>query len=141
MFEQLMTSVMKADFWFSVLRITAPILFAALAAVIRMCNSAPSATVAMCRSGFKIVTSPSAWISAAVTSAGPLTSNSRFLASSDSIFKATFFKFKTICVTSSVTPSTVLNSCKTPSMSILVIAAPGKEASITRRRELPSVVP
>ena len=34
MFEQLMTSVMKADFWFSVLRITAPILFAALAAVI-----------------------------------------------------------------------------------------------------------
>ena len=51
---------------------------ATLSAVNLMCNSAPSATVAICRSGFKIVTSLSPWISLAVTSAGPLTSNSRF---------------------------------------------------------------
>lgn len=34
MFEQLFSHIMKVDFWFSVIRITAPILFAALAAVI-----------------------------------------------------------------------------------------------------------
>ena len=42
-------------------------------------------------------------------------------------------------VTSSFTPSTVVNSCSTPSMRMLVTAAPGMDESSVRRSELPSV--
>ena len=42
-------------------------------------------------------------------------------------------------VTSSFTPGTVVNSCSTPSMRMLVTAAPGMDDSSVRRSELPSV--
>ena len=42
-------------------------------------------------------------------------------------------------VTSSLTPGTLENSCATPSMRTLVIAAPPSEESSTRRRLLPKV--
>ena len=42
-------------------------------------------------------------------------------------------------VTSSMTPGTVENSCSTPSILMLVTAAPGIEESRVRRTELPIV--
>ena len=42
-------------------------------------------------------------------------------------------------VTSSVTPGTVENSCSTPSIRMLVTAAPGIDDSRVRRSELPMV--
>ena len=42
-------------------------------------------------------------------------------------------------VTSSLTPGTVENSCSTPSIRMLVTAAPGIEDSSVRRSELPIV--
>ena len=42
-------------------------------------------------------------------------------------------------VTSSVTPGTVENSCSTPSIRMLVTAAPGMDDSSVRRSELPMV--
>ena len=42
-------------------------------------------------------------------------------------------------VTSSLTPSSVLNSCSTPSIFTEVTAAPSSEESSTRRSELPKV--
>ena len=42
-------------------------------------------------------------------------------------------------VTSSVTPGTVENSCSTPSILMLVTAAPGIDDSSVRRSELPMV--
>ncbi len=42
-------------------------------------------------------------------------------------------------VTSSLTPGMVENSWATPSMRTLVTAAPAREESRTRRRELPKV--
>ena len=42
-------------------------------------------------------------------------------------------------VTSSLTPGTVENSCSTPSIRMLVTAAPGIEDSSVRRSELPMV--
>jgi hypothetical protein len=49
------------------------------------------------------------------------------------------FRFSTISVTSSTTPSTVVNSCIAPSTLNEVIAAPSSEESNTRRRLLPMV--
>ncbi len=43
--------------------------------------------------------------------------------------------------TSSCTPSMAVYSCSTPSISISVMAAPGKEDSSTRRKALPNVWP
>ena len=44
-------------------------------------------------------------------------------------------------VTSSFTPGTVENSCRTPSTRMLVTAAPGMDDSSVRRSELPIVYP
>ena len=46
-----------------------------------------------------------------------------------------------ISVTSSLTPGIELNSCKTPSILTWLTAAPGKEESMIRLKEFPSVVP
>ena len=48
--------------------------------------------------------------------------------------------FIMIVETSSTTLSTAENSCKTPSISMYLTAAPGNEDRI-RRKEFPSVVP
>ena len=47
--------------------------------------------------------------------------------------------FRMMSVTSSLTPATVENSCSTPSMRMLVTAAPGIDESRVRRSELPRV--
>src|SRR4051794_41079493 len=49
--------------------------------------------------------------------------------------------FRTISVTSSRTPATLLNSCSTPSIWTAVTAAPCKEDNRIRRMALPSVMP
>lgn len=49
--------------------------------------------------------------------------------------------FIIIVETSSTTLSTAENSCKTPSISMYLTAAPGNEDSRIRRKEFPSVVP
>ena len=48
-------------------------------------------------------------------------------------------RFKMISVTSSTTPSMVENSCRLPSILMLVTAAPGMDDSSVRRSELPRV--
>jgi hypothetical protein len=53
----------------------------------------------------------------------------------------TFFRFSTMSVTSSTTPSMVANSCIAPSIFNEVMAAPSSEDSSTRRSELPTVWP
>ena len=63
-------------------------------------------------------------ISFALTSFGPLISSTIFLELEDVDLIAKFFTFKTISVTSSLTPLIEENSCNTPSICIAVTAAP-----------------
>ena len=79
------------------------------------------------------------WIAAAVTSPAPWWRRYSTTGSSSSLDTTRFFTFRMISVTSSATPSTVENSCITPSIRMLVTAAPGMEDSRVRRRELPRV--
>ncbi len=95
----------------------------------------------MCCLGF---TSSTFWfnsISPAVTSPSLFTESSSVCGSRLCALNNTFFKFNTMSVTSSTTPSTVVNSCIAPSILIDVIAAPSSEESSTRRNELPIVWP
>ena len=55
-------------------------------------------------------------ISEALTSPGPFASKINFLLESVELFKANDLTFKTISVTSSLTPLIDVNSCKTPSI-------------------------
>src|SRR5438876_1857704 len=50
-------------------------------------------------------------------------------------------RFRMMSVTASLTPATVENSCSTPSIRMLVTAAPGMDDSRVRRSELPIVYP
>ena len=54
---------------------------------------------------------------------------------------STSFRLRTMSVTSSTTPGIEVNSCSTPSIRTVVIAAPCSDDSRTRRSALPSVVP
>ena len=49
--------------------------------------------------------------------------------------------FMMISGTSSLTPGMELNSCKTPLIFTELTAAPGREESMIRLKELPKVVP
>jgi hypothetical protein len=55
-------------------------------------------------------------MSEALISPGPLASKISFLVVSDELFKANDLTFKTMSVTSSLTPLIDVNSCKTPSI-------------------------
>ncbi len=55
--------------------------------------------------------------------------------------RRSFFVFRTICVTSSLTFGIVLNSWNTLLIWMLVTAAPSSELRRTRRSALPSVTP
>ena len=70
----------------------------------------------MTRSGFKISTSATGVISEALISPGPLASKISFFVPSELLFNAKDLTFKTISVTSSLTPFIDVNSCKTPSI-------------------------
>ena len=63
------------------------------------------------------------------------------LAESLCIRRPRAFRLRTMSVTSSRTPAIDENSCRTPSIWIVVIAAPWSDDSSTRRRALPSVMP
>ena len=63
------------------------------------------------------------------------------LGSRESTLITTCLIFKTIAMQSSTTPLMVENSCSTPSILILTIAAPGIEARSTRLKALPIVKP
>ena len=55
-------------------------------------------------------------MSEALISPGPFASKINFLVPSEAHFKANDFTFKTISVTSYLTPFIEVNSCKTPSI-------------------------
>ena len=80
-------------------------------------------------------------ISEAFISPGPFASKTNFLALSEWLFKARDLTFKTISVTSSLTPLIELNSCRTPSTWIDVTAAPRIDERSILLRELPNVRP
>ena len=102
----------------------------------------PSTKVQITWSGFKISISASASISPAVTTPGVFLVSLRTLSSPLAWFFITIlFKFNTIAVTSSTTPSIFWNSWATPSIFTEVIASPGNEDSITLLSALPIVVP
>jgi hypothetical protein len=61
------------------------------------------------------------------------------MGSSCSLETTRFLMLRMISVTSSFTPGTVENSWSTPSMRMLVTAAPGIEERRVRRSELPRV--
>ena len=78
-------------------------------------------------------------MSAAVTSPGPCLRRYIVTGSSLSELTTSSFRLRIRSVTSSFTPGTVVNSCSTPSIRMLVTAAPGIDESRVRRSELPSV--
>ena len=111
-----------------------------LLTVISITKCPPSDTVAICKSLFNTSTTPSVIISPAVTSPS-FASILITLSSFPSIFRRTSFKFTISSGTSSTTFGIVENSCKTPSILILVIAVPGKEESNILLKEFPIVTP
>ena len=93
----------------------------------------------MCSSGLCTSTPAGGAMSAAVTSPGPCLRRYITTGSSCSEDTTSSFRFRMMSVTSSLTPGTVENSCRTPSILMLVTAAPGMEDSSVRRSELPMV--
>ena len=93
----------------------------------------------MCRSGLCTSTPAGGAMSAAVTSPGPCLRRYMVTGSSESELTTRPLRFRMISVTSSLTPGTVVNSCRMPSIRMLVTAAPGIEERSVRRSELPSV--
>ena len=92
-------------------------------------------------SGFKISISGTRVISFALTSFGPLISRTIFFELEDDDLIAKFFTFKTMSVTSSLTPLIEENSCNTPSIWIAVTAAPWIDDNNILLSELPIVWP
>ena len=80
-------------------------------------------------------------ISFALTSLGPFISKIIFFELEEEDFIAKFLTFKTMSVTSSLTPLIEENSCKTLSILIAVTAVPWSEDSKTLRSAFPSVNP
>ena len=80
-------------------------------------------------------------ISLAVTTPGPFFSKVSLFIPEKSALKIIFLTFKTISVTSSLTPLIDENSCSTPSILIPKTATPCKEDNKTLLRALPNVVP
>jgi hypothetical protein len=79
-------------------------------------------------------------MSLAVISPGPVTTSGASISVASLCIRHTIpLRFRTMSVTSSLTPRIVENSCATPSMRTLVTAAPASDESSTRRSELPKV--
>ena len=78
-------------------------------------------------------------MSAAVTWPGPCLRRYMTTGSSCSEETTSSLRLRMMSVTSSATPGTVENSCSTPSIRMLVTAAPGIEDSRVRRTEFPIV--
>src|SRR5512140_1804268 len=95
----------------------------------------------MCRSGLWTSTPAGGAMSAAVTVPGPCLRRYITTGSSCSLETTSCLMLRISSVTSSFTPGTVVNSCRTPSIRMLVTDAPGMLDSSVRRSELPSVYP
>ena len=93
----------------------------------------------MCRSGLCTSTPAGGAMSAAVTAPGPALRRYMVTGSSSSEETTSALRFRMTSVTSSTTPSMVENSCRLPSILMLVTAAPGMDDSRVRRSELPRV--
>src|ERR671916_2829626 len=106
-----------------------------------MSRCPPSETLAMYASGSTTSTSALSSMSAAVTSPGPSFAIVSSMGSSRSSLNFKPLMLRMMSTTSSLTPSIVENSCETPSMRILVTAAPVSPESMTRLSELPRVWP
>src|SRR4051794_31126537 len=92
-------------------------------------------------SGFTISTSADSAMSAAMTGPAPLLMRRSCTGCEAKLFSRSFLMFRTICVTSSLTPGIVENSWYTSRIWIEVTAAPSRDDSRTRRRALPRVTP
>src|ERR1051326_8142885 len=103
--------------------------------------SAPSSSVHSTRSGLSTTTSPTVWMSPAVTVPGPCFFTTMRLGPSPCILMAMSLMLSTMSVTSSRTPAIEENSCSTPSMCTDCTAAPCSDDSRMRRSALPSVTP
>src|ERR1700733_14722973 len=103
--------------------------------------SAPSSRVQICRSGLSTTTSPTVWMSPAVTAPGPCSFTTMRLGPSLCILIEMSLMLSTMSVTSSRTPAIEENSCSTPSICTDCTAAPCSEDSRMRRSALPSVWP
>ena len=103
--------------------------------------SAPSSSVQICRSGLSTTTSPTVWMSPAVTAPGPCFFTTMRLGPSPCILIAMSLMLSTMSVTSSRTPAIEENSCSTPSICTDCTAAPCSDDSRMRRSALPSVWP
>src|SRR6202035_4541334 len=103
--------------------------------------SAPSSSVQICRSGLSTTTSPTVWISPAVTTPGPCFFTTMRLGPSPCILIEMSLMFSTMSVTSSRTPAIEENSCSTPSICTDCTAAPCSDDSRMRRSALPKVWP
>ena len=81
-------------------------------------------------------------MSLALTLPGPVTTRGTSTSSASVCMRMTMsLRLSTRSVTSSFTPGIVENSCATPSILTLLIAAPPSDESRTRRRLLPNVYP
>src|SRR5499427_2971566 len=80
-------------------------------------------------------------MSPAVTGPGPFLCSRSSAESRECMRIATSLRFSRMSTTSSCTPSILVYSCSTPSISTSVMALPGIEDSSTRRSALPSVWP
>src|SRR5262249_30722325 len=101
--------------------------------------SAPSSRWHSTSSGLRITTSPTVWMSPAVTTAGPDFFTTMRLGPSPCILMAMSLMLSTMSVTSSRTPAIEENSCSTPSMCTDCTLAPGSDERRMRRRRLPRV--
>ncbi len=96
---------------------------------------------AITSSGFTTSMSWSVWMSPAVTGPGPFLCRRSSALSRECMRSATVFRFSRMSTTSSCTPSILVYSWSTPSISTSVMALPGIDDSSTRRSALPSVWP
>src|SRR5262245_57711344 len=112
-----------------------------MAAVNSMRMAAPWSSVQTTCSGFRISTSELASMSEAFTCPGPSFFSTMRLTPSECSLSAISLMLRTMLVTSSRTPGIEENSCSTPSICTVVMAAPCSEESSTRRSALPSVMP
>ena len=86
-------------------------------------------------------TSPTVWMSLAVTVPGPCFFTTMRLGPSPCILMAMSLMLSTMSVTSSRTPAIEENSCSTPSICTDCTAAPCSDDNRMRRSALPSVTP
>src|SRR5215510_7140158 len=103
--------------------------------------AAPWSRVQITWSGLRISISELASMSEALTCPGPSFFSTMRLTPSECWRSAISLMLRIMLVTSSRTPGIEENSCNTPSMCTVVMAAPCKEESSTRRSALPSVMP